>query len=380
MNLRSNINLLRCCLLLTWLLPKAAEAQTTCSVALESTLHYGSIWRHTAKLTTRTDEQLWGQEIGLRFQTTGRRDWHAWQRYPAFGASLLHFRLGDGSHGDGFGLLPSLSVPVLRSGRFMAAFRLGTGLAWATRPYDYFDNPDENAISSHWNNITQFRLGGEFRLSGQFRLNAGAALTHFSNGGAVLPNYGINLASGFVGLAWSPKPLRERDFLPAQTGKRAAGRRFGGMLQSGWAVIEYGIYDGPKYLIWSGAAAGCFYVNKANRVLLGVDYEFNRAVYSFGLHIASFDSEAEARKGATRVAVFLADEFLFGNIGVQLQMGRYVGRGLNRFTARKNYSKLTLRHYFPALFKSTVQPHIGITLKAHATTAEYISANAGLAF
>ena len=345
----------------------------------ETALHAGAVWRHTPKLTTRTGELLWGQEFGIRFQTTGRRDWQAWQRYPVFGAALMHFHLGAGSHGDGFGLLPNLSIPIVRSGWFAAFFRLGTGLARVTRPYDYFDNPGQNAIGSHWNNITQFRLGGEVRLGDHSRLNAGVALNHFSNGASTLPNYGVNLASGYVGLTWSPKPVREKDFLPAQSDKSMA-RRVGGMLQMGFANIEYGAFDGPKYPVWAGSAAGYYHFNRVNRLLLGVDYEFNKAIYEYGLNSAEFESEAAARKGATRLAIFVADEFLFGHIGIQLQMGRYAGKRWNQDVPKPYYNKLTIRVYFPQLFKTSLQPNIGIALKAHTTTAEYISMNAGLVF
>lgn len=348
-------------------------------LAIETTLHAGAIWRHTPKLTTRTGETLFGQELGLRFQTMGRRDWQAWQRYPMFGMSLVHFHLGADSHSDGFGLLPNLSVPIIRAGRFAAFFRIGTGLAWVTQPYDYFDNPGENAIGSHWNNITQFRLGGEWRLDGHWRLQAGGALNHISNGGSALPNFGVNLASGYFGLAWSPKPLRKEDFLPARADKRAT-KRFGGMIQTGFANLEYGVFDGPKYPVWAGAVAGYFHFNQVNRAHLGIDYEFNKAIYEFGLQSGDFENKEEAKMGATRLAIFIADEFLFGPIGVQLQMGRYVGSGLNQYVLRQNYSKLSIRLYAPKLFSTSLQPNIGITMKAHATTAEFISMNLGMAF
>lgn len=345
----------------------------------ETAFHAGIVARHTPKLTTRTGELLGGQEFGLRFHTTGRRDWQAWHRYPVLGVSLVHFHLGEGSHGDAFGLLPHLSVPIVRAGWFATFFRLGTGLAWVTRPYDYFDNPGQNAIGSHWNNITQFRLGGEARLGDHFRLNAGVALNHFSNGSSRLPNYGINIPSGYLGLAWSPRPVREKDFLPAQTDKRA-GRHFGGMLQAGFANIEYGVFDGPKYPVWTGTAAGMYHFNPVNRALLGLDYEFNKAIYEYGLQSADFENETEARKGATRLGIFVADEFLFGYIGVQLQLGRYIGKDLNQYVLKRTYSKLTMRYYFPRVLKTSLQAHMGITLKAHATTAEYISLQAGVAF
>lgn len=346
--------------------------------AIEFVAHGGAVWRHTPKLTTSSGEMLGGQEIGLRFQTTGRRDWHAWQRYPVLGAAFVHFHLGQGSHGHAFGLLPHLSVPIVRAGRFAAFFRLGTGLAWVTRPYDYFRNPAQNALGSHWNNITQFRLGTEWRLGSRWCLQTGAALNHFSNGASALPNYGINIPSAYLGLAWSPAPLSEADFKPALTGKQAI-RRWGGTLQFNFANIEYGIFDGPRYAVPGGSAAIFYHFNRVNRLLLGADYEFNHAIYDFGLQSAEFSGAGEARRGATRLAMFIADEFLFGAIGVQLQMGRYIGRDMNRFVLRRNYSKLTMRVYMPRLFGTGLRPHLGITLKAHATTAEYISLNAGLA-
>lgn len=365
------------CWVLVFFIAELLHAQPV--VAFEISSHHGAVWRHTPKLTTRSGEALWGQELNLRFQTTGRKDWHQWQRYPAFGVSLLHFRLGEGSHGDGIGLLPNLLVPIARFRRFTTFFRLGTGLARVNKPYDYFKNPGQNAIGSHWNNVTQFRLGGELRFNDHFLLNAGAGLTHFSNGGAALPNYGINLLSGFAGFVWSPKPLRKSGFLPANSTKRA-DRRFGATVQTGLAIIEYAVYDGPKYPVWLGSAAGYFYFNKVNRLLLGIDYEFNEAVFQYGQHIAVFETESEARKGSTRLAIFIADEFLFGDIGIQVQSGHYLGSNYNRLVFKRNFSKLTMRYYFPRLFKTTVQPHIGISLKAHAFTAEYIAGNTGLAF
>lgn len=352
-------------------------AATAQPLSLETTLYAGAVWRHTPKLTTQTGETLWGQEIGFRLQTTGRHDWQAWQRYPIWGAALLHFRLGDGSHGDGWGLLPHLSVPVVRAGAFAAFFRLGTGLAWVSNPYDYFDNPRQNALGGHWNNVTQFRLGAEWRLGDHLCLNTGASLAHFSNGGTTLPNFGINIPAGYAGLAWSPKPIRRTDFLPANSDKRSQ-RRFGGLLQTGLAMLEYGVFDGPKYPVWAGAAAGYFHFNQVNRLHLGVDYEFNRAIYEFGLQSADFGNKADAKKGATRLAVYVADEFLFGNMGVQLQMGRYVGREISQYVLSRQYSKLTVRAYLPALFTTSLRPHFGITMKAHQTTAEYISLNLGL--
>ncbi|MEQ1745412.1 MAG: acyloxyacyl hydrolase [Saprospiraceae bacterium] len=361
-------------------LSHVAFAQPSTAIAFEATTYHGILWRHTPKTTIQTGQLVCGQEIGIRFQTLGKKSWQAWQRYPAFGLALTHFRLGDRSHGSAWGLLPHLNVPVWRMGRFLATFRVGTGLGYVTQPYDYFDNPGQNAIGSHWNNFTQFRLGFEYRLSEHWRVQAGGVLSHFSNGASALPNFGVNLPGGFAALAWSPGGIREAEFLPASEPKRG-GKRWGGAVTSSLALVEYSVFDGPRYPVWGLSVAGYFQPNRINRVSLGLEYEFNRAVYEFGLRSTEFKNKNEARQGATRLAVSVADEFLFGDLGVQVLAGVYAGGGgLNRVVPKSWYSKLSVRYYLPPLFGTALRCHLGISLKAHGTTAELISTNVGLVF
>lgn len=353
-------------------------AATLCAqkTALETSTYLGGVWRHTPKLNTQTGEWLGGQEIGIYFQTAGRRNWQAWQRYPALGVSASHFRLGEGSHGRAFGVLPYLRIPLFRAGRFAGHFRVGTGLAWVTRPYDWFDNRGQNAIGSHWNNITQFRLGAEYRADARLRISLGGSMTHFSNGGSALPNFGINIFSGWLAASCFLQPFRESEFLPASAEKRSVGRRWGAQLQGALALLEIASFDGPKHAVWNTSAAGYFQINRTNRLLLGADYEFNRAIFVWGVHAARFADEQSARQGATRAAVFVAEEFLFGEIAIVLQAGRYVGKDINQFVPKSTYAKLSARYYLPGI--GATQPFVGISIKAHKFTAEYISGNVGV--
>ena len=224
-------------------------------ISLEAAAYQGSIWRHTPKLTTTSSEGVSGQELGIRFQTLGRRDWQVWQRYPSLGAAITHFRLGEGSHGQAFALLPWLNVPVVRAGWFSANFRIGTGLAWVARPYNWWDNPVQNAIGSHWNNMTQFRVGMEAALNTHAKLILGGSFTHFSNGGSSLPNFGINILSGWLGATWSPRSLRKTAFKAASNSRKLGSKRIGGLIQGGYAAVQIATLDGPKYPIWAGGAS-----------------------------------------------------------------------------------------------------------------------------
>lgn len=347
-------------------------------ISIDASVYHGSVWQHTPKLSTLPSKNIGGQELAIYAHTTGRHDWQAWQRYPALGISLAHFQLGEGTHGHAFALLPHLSVPLLRTGPWAAHFRVGTGLAWVTRPYDWFDNPHQNAIGSHWNNITQFRLGLSCQTTPRLRLNAGGSMTHFSNGGSALPNFGINIFSGWAGATWFFQPLTKENFQPANQSKRLVDRRFGAQLQAGFAQLEFASFDGPKHPVWIFSGAGYWQINQINRVLLGLDYESNQAIYEWGLHSARFADEATARKGATRFAISAAEELLFGDISIVLQAGKYLGKNINQYVPKPIYAKLSARYYFPALTAKGPKPFAGISIKAHKFTAEYISANIGL--
>ena len=80
------------------------------------------------------------------------------------------------------------------------------------------------------------------------------------------------------------------------------------------------------------------------------------------------------------LAVFAADEFLFGPLGIQLQLGYYVGRDFNRYVGGDTYTKLGLRGYLPPFWSGGPRLHAGIGLKAHGFSAEYIAGQVGLAF
>jgi hypothetical protein len=349
---------------------------------LELAAFRAPIWNHTPRLTIQTGVPRWGREIGLRWQTLGARDWQAWQRYPTWGVTLQHVDLGDQSHGSALAVLPNIEISLLRRPNWSVRCRVGTtGLAWIQKPYDPFSNPGQNALSTRLNIVTQIRLGAQLRLSPHLQMAAGVAFTHFSNGGFSLPNFGINLPGPYLAVQGSANPLLPEDFKPALTSARIRDKRWGGQVVGGATLVEYSSYDGPRYAVWTGAAATTFAISRVNRLLLGIDYEYNNAVYTWGLHSTLFRDKPEARLGATRLGLFLADELRFGHLGIQVHAGLYLGRQrLNRQTLTPVYNKLTVYYYLPPAFGKRVRPFAGICLKAHKNIAEYIAVNLGWGF
>jgi Lipid A 3-O-deacylase (PagL) len=341
--------------------------------------YYGTIWKHTPKLTIRTGAPLWGHEVSVWARVLrGRDDWPRRRRYPFFGVALQYWQLGDASHRDAAGVLAGLIAPVAGRGRWMAAVRVGCGAARVSEPHDTFDNPAENAIGSHWNYSMEVQVHTAAHLSSHVRLLAGAGMHHMSNGAGELPNFGVNLPVAFLSLQWMPRA----EVLPTSVPRADQPfRRWGALAYGGWAEVEFSVPDGPKYPIRMATLAATYHLTRTNRLMVGLDGEFNRAIYFWGLHTYNiFDNEREARTGATRLALWVGDEVRYGPIGIHLQYAWYIGSAINREVPERRYAKTGVRYYFPALFRSSVRPNAGLYLKTHRFTAEYISINAGFAF
>jgi hypothetical protein len=112
-----------------------------------------------------------------------------------------------------------------------------------------------------------------------------------------------------------------------------------------------------------------------NRAILGLEGEYNVGAYHFHQHITLGNDPQQLRRDASRLAVFLADELMFGDISILLLTGFYIHRGER--TLYFMYNKLSVRYYFPPAGKPTTRFFAGVYLKSHLSTAEYISLGIG---
>jgi hypothetical protein len=351
------------------------------ALIITSNYYCSKFVRHTPKLTNRTGQLVQGGEIGFHLQTFGKRDWQVFHRFPALGASAIWLHPGAGAHGNLIGVFPHLTIPLMRFGRSGIFFRVGSGIGWATRPYNAFTNATENALGVHWNNVTQFRLGGECAVIPHWRASFGVVLTHFSNGGYALPNFGMNIPGGFAGIVYAPHFSGKSD-LPKLLVQKRPTRRWGTTLQAGMARIEYVSVDGPKYAVWILSGAITFKVHKFNRLALGMDWEKNNGVKAWLLNNTLLPGgRSAADKGAQRTGVFLADEFFFGRLGIYIQASCHVGdEPRNSLALSRNYNKLGFRYYFPVAPISPTKIYLGISLKAYKGVAECIAFHSGIDF
>jgi hypothetical protein len=134
-----------------------------------------------------------GLELNVQQQTTGTAPWHSWYRYPKAGLALVYYDYHHPALGRSYAATVYLSKALLRTTRHDLSWRLGTGLAYFTRPYDPATNPDNIFIGSVLSATLQTRLEYDVAVSSHWGLLVALALNHYSNGGTSYPNFGLNL-------------------------------------------------------------------------------------------------------------------------------------------------------------------------------------------
>lgn len=344
-------------------------------------IHVGTVIRHTQKIDIGAGEVIPGFELSINRNTDGSHYWHKHFRLPTVGLAAICFAPGTYTHGIGWAVMPHLSIPTSRKSPNAFVFRIGAGLGWITKPYDWKNNPNQNAIATNLNSIVQFKFGWR-HLAERYRVQTGVAFTHFSNGGLASPNFGINMPSAYVQLhrpMSTPKSAeRERQI---DIAKPLMRNRLGGLVSAHYTESQYLIVlDGPRYPIYGLSFMAYYQTNPCNRVLAGVDLERNEAVYAWYLHARGGLDPDFVRTQSDRIGAWIGNEFLFGNLGITVQAGYYLGYKRNAYVLSRNYNKLGFRYYFPKWQKGHLRPNIGVQMKAHKIIAEYFAGTVGLEF
>ncbi|MFT5166877.1 MAG: hypothetical protein ACI8P3_002109 [Saprospiraceae bacterium] len=346
---------------------------------IETIFQFGKIIKHTPELLFDGKGLTTGFEVNLTWQTYGRKEWHQFQHYPKIGVGLMVLNMGDrDTMGIAYGIDYNVTIPLINRKKFRLDGLFASGFAMLDRPFNRISNPNNNAIGSRLNVIAHMKFLSSYRFNPNWKLNFGFSFTHFSNGAAQLPNFGVNIGSGTLGVTYTPVPLEPTDFIKHDISK-ASAKKFGFRLEYSIGFRESQTIGGPRYPIKAYSIAGVYYLNRVNRVFLGSDYEYNRALYVFGTNVFAFNSDREAFWGASRITLFVADEFVFGNFGATLQAGYYFGN-FSYQLPQPIYFKLIARYYVPILKKPFTRAFAGIMLKSHFSVAEYFALNVGLEF
>ncbi|WP_233636158.1 acyloxyacyl hydrolase [Hymenobacter setariae] len=322
------------------------------------------ILKHTAAVNHLAASHPTGFELNVQRQTTGAAAWHGWYKYPKAGLALVYYDYHNPALGQSYAATVYLSKSFLRTQRQDLSFRLGTGLAWFTSPFDLQTNRKNVIVSSSLNATLQLRLEYDYALTPHLGLLLGVALNHYSNGATTKPNFGINLPSVVLGLNYhQQRPASTLPYLaPAPADVKTNFLLVSTSL--GYKQRELGIYE--KYLVNSLTIAAGRRVNRKSNLLVGLEGFYDRSLLAAQKDTARNQAQLVDVKKA---GIFLGHELLFGRLAFVSHLGFYV---YNPYKSNGfYYERLGLRYQFTNVVFGAVD------LKIHRGTADVIEFKVG---
>ena len=245
-----------------------------------------------------------------------------WYYKPQIGFSGLVGFLGQKDVlGSVYAFYPTWNYSLFNAQTIGIQIKLGTGFAWFSKPYDKFDNPENELIGSHINNITEIGLGMWFRFLPEWQIEVGSSFLHFSNGHTAIPNMGLNDITAKIGVTYSPgtlqgsgtkvKELPLNDTRWKKTIAASLGRH----------ELAYSVYptDGPNYNIYKLYMGVSKRVTNINEVQFGVSTSFYDSYYTF-IHLTDYYNHLQIL-GATEWSLHVGHEFLINRFGFVTDMG-----------------------------------------------------------
>jgi hypothetical protein len=345
------------------------------NLILETRAYYGFTLDHHLEITPYKRHYP-AFEITVMKATYGNTRWEYMYNYPYIGLSYWYSHFGrTGVLGSGHAIFPFIDFPILRSQQRKLFFRLGVGLGWITKPYRQYDNYENLAIGSHINGAVNLMFEYKQRIGSKMIVSFGLSWMHFSNGSIKTPNYGMNIPSVNMALAYrltKENPYLRSKVIPELYKFEMAGRQslvLDVNLGMGIKDMQSTLGVGNRYFIGTFFSNLLFPVSYKSMFGVGVDFSYD------GSDVKILENNGitpESRINLVKIGLTAAYELSFSRMAIMLNLGSYIS-GLDKSDGYV-YEKLALRYHFNEhLFGS-------LTLKAHYVRADFIAFGVGYKF
>lgn len=342
---------------------------------IETNLLGGRIFKHTQNFRGPIPSMSGGVELNLVWKTDGKADWQQRRQYPTLGLGLSYIHYDKENYGAGVGVFPNLSLPIWCKQNWEWTIRFGMGLGYISkqyRPYAPHWDTLNNAIGGRVNNFSLFSSDVRYHINQHWDLQAGINFTHMSSAKYRVPNLGINLLGAHIGFRYFPNtayPTKIKTQLPVLKNRILLQARLAVALSTGESA---GSAATPVYI--SSLSLSKRYWGK-NKIIVGLDYGYHQAVYDF-MRFQALETGNE-RNRAWNAGLFAAHEFLYGKVGLYMQVGAYVRQTL--LAKAPIYQRLGMNWYLLQNEKGLIKElTITTLLKTHYATAELAELGVGI--
>jgi hypothetical protein len=341
----------------------------TSNLLLESRLNYGFLINHHLEMQVFNAHFI-SYEINLGRETYGKKRWEAMYAYPIVGISYWYSNLGNSEFiGKANALFPYINFPITRTEKSEFNFRLGGGLGYLTKHFDRLTNYKYLAIGSHLNAAVNLMFEVRWRPMPRVQVSAGFAMMHFSNGSLKTPNYGINIPSANIAIAYhltKANAYINRKLLPELTKFEFDGRKNIELdLVGAFGMKDISEY-GKRYYIYTLSGNIFKQVSYKSKAGIGFDLFYDES----DLHKAELDKIILQRNSQViKPGASLGYQLNLSRTSFVFNLGFYLGGKMA--LAGASYYKVGMRVMLSrSIFAS-------MALKTHYARADYIGLGIG---
>ena len=260
-------------------------------------------------------------EFYLGAKTRGNKFWHQYYNFPEIGVSIFTGTLGNKRQlGNILGIVPSIAFDIVKKNNYNLKFSVGLGFAYFNTPFDSITNEYNILIGSNITGLAFITMTYHKDISQQLKLLFGISYIHASNGHYQVPNAGMNIMAGDIGLHYYFNQEKENvkknnSYFP----KKVVNLN----LKFGIGVHEYantiGPVGTPKHKIYTGSVFLSKRFSNVNKVFSGFSGKYYTDFYNF-IDTSSFYTDKYHLKSSI-FTFFLGHEFILGQVGFFAQGG-----------------------------------------------------------
>lgn len=333
---------------------------------VESNIHYGFLIPHHVEM------QIFNAhfpvfEISVLKATYGNTRWEYMYNYPLIGITFWHSSMGNSEYfGSATAIYPYINFPLGKSKDNNINFKLGFGLGYIEKPFDRIENHKNIAIGSHINAAVSFYFNYRKKLNRKFIFSTGIGFMHMSNGATKTPNYGINIPTVNIGMAYrlgKENPYNKNKLLPELYPFEFDGKQYLYLNANGGIGIkslnsEYG----RTYFVYTLTSNIYKQISYKSRIGVGLEMIYDGSDY---FSLIRNKTEINNKFEVVRPGFHLSYEVIVSKVSLVLNLGSYFG-GKEKSDGNI-YEKIGLKYKIDNNWFSH------ITLKAHAGRADYLT-------
>lgn len=304
-----------------------------------------------------------GLMVNFTKKTFGEKEWESLYNFPEYGAYFLFQDFKNEILGKNYAVGLFYNFYMLNRN---LQFKMATGIAMTTNPYDKVTNSKNNAFGSKF--MSNIDLGLAYKktnLVGNFGFEAGFLFTHYSNGRTKSPNSGINTYNLNLGVNYAIEdaPIKLPDTLQS-TEKLTEPIRYNMVLRSG--INESSIVNSGQHPFYHVGFYADKRISRKSALQLGTEIFFSNYNKDFIKYqaVAYPEKNLDPNTDYKRAGVFIGHELFINRLSIETQLGYYVYQPF-KFDIPV-YDRLGLKYYI------SKKIFTGVSLKTHLFLAEAV--------